>query len=94
MVTKVSFIRWLKNYGHFYLILISKQFPNFVANNLNYRRVDLDYHHCGCTSIYRSLSYPLRSLSESNNTMTKMSINSSLKRQLSFGIPILNDFQY
>ena len=51
-------IRWLKNLATFDFFLV----PICQPIILIYRRGNFVYHHLGCTSIYRPLSYPTRSL--------------------------------
>ena len=57
-----SRISQLQNFGGFYWILISRllklRVQTFKTNNCNLHL----YNHWGCTSIYRPLSYPFKSM--------------------------------
>ena len=57
---------WFKNFGDFYWILIGcfnkLSFQTFQPLVIIYRRGNFVYQHLVCTSIYRTLSYPFRSL--------------------------------
>ena len=48
-------IRWLNNYGDYYLILIgwfiNLNLKHFPVLTVIYRRGDFVYHHLGCTSM-------------------------------------------
>ena len=59
-------IRWLNNFGNFYRILIvlfiKLSVQTFQPLIVIYRMGNFVYHHWGCTSIYKSLSYPCRIL--------------------------------
>ena len=47
--------------------------PNLLANIFNLPKVNFVYHHWGCTSIYRHLSYPFGSLKiKPNNKKCKI----------------------
>ena len=55
-------IHWLSNFGDFYWILIGWfSIQTFKLLIKIHRRGNFVYHHGGCTSIYRLLSYPFRS---------------------------------
>ena len=59
-------ISWLINFGDFKRILIDRfinlNVQTFQSLIVSYRRGNFVYYHCGCTSIYRPVSYPLRSM--------------------------------
>ena len=59
-------ICWFNHFGDFYWILIG-WFTKFSFQScqpliLIYRTGNFLYHHYGCTSVYRPLSYPFKSL--------------------------------
>ena len=73
LVPKLSWcflIRWLNDFGNFYLILIgwfiNLSVQTFQQLILIYIRDNFVYHYLGCTSIYRPMSYSFRSLQLSN----------------------------
>ena len=53
-------IRWLNNFGDYFDWLV--HFRTFQPLTVICRRGNFVYNHRGCTSIYRPLSYPFRSL--------------------------------
>ena len=56
--TFIAKIRWLNNFWDFFEFCFKSFQPLIVI----YRRGNFVYHHWVCTSIYRSLSFPFRSV--------------------------------